>query len=338
MPSNAYLGFGQKKWSEKIYHFLHMYPTVIPFFILLFTIIIFGLIAGKRFVHPFNLSLITQQVSIIGILAIAQTLVVLNAGIDLSVGAIMVLSSIIMGKLAIQHNVPDYLAILIGLFFGALCGYINGILITRLKMPPFIVTLGTWKIFFAVNLWYSKSETIRSQDIASQAPLLQFLGTPFSIFGARFTYGSVLMLLLFLIFYFFFYKTRLGKHIYAVGDNKESSSLAGVKTKKVEVLTYTIAGFVCALAAWALIGRIGSVTPQAGQFANLESITAVVIGGTSLFGGRGSIIGSLLGALIVGVFASGLKLAGLDVQWQEFSLGALIILAVAIDQKIRNFL
>lgn len=335
---NSNLEFKQQKWSNRFYHLLHMYPTIIPLLILLFTILIFGLIVGDRFLHPFNLSLITQQVSIIGILSVAQTLVILNAGIDLSVGAIMVLTSVIMGKLAIHHNVPDYLAILIGFFFGTLCGFVNGILITRFKMPPFIVTLGTWKIFFAINLWYSKSETIRSQDIAKEAPLLQFLGTPFSFLGATLTYGSVFMIFLFFLFAYILRKTRLGKHIYAVGNNKESSNLAGVKTKKVETLTYTIAGFVCALGAWALIGRIGSVTPHAGQFSNLESISAVVIGGTSLFGGRGSILGSLLGALIVGVFASGLKLAGLDVQWQEFALGSLIILAVAIDQKIRKFL
>ena len=200
------------------------------------------------------------------------------------------------------------------------------------------MTLGTWKVFFAVNLWYSRSETIRSQDIASQAPLLQFLGTPFSFLGARFTYGSILMVLIFLVFAYILYKTRLGKHIYAVGDDKESSNLAGVKIIKVETLTYTLAGLVCGFAAWALIGRIGSISPQAGQFSNLESITAVVIGGTSLFGGRGSIMGSLLGALIVGVFASGIKLTGLDVQWQEFALGALIIVAVAIDQKVRKVL
>ena len=133
-----------KNWSKKAYYLLHMYPTIIPLLILFFTILVFGLIVGNKFLHPFNLSLITQQVSIVGILAVAQTLVVLNAGIDLSVGAIMVLTSVIMGKLAIHHQVPDYLAILIGLFFGSLCGYINGVLITRLKNASFYCD--TWNL------------------------------------------------------------------------------------------------------------------------------------------------------------------------------------------------
>jgi fructose transport system permease protein len=131
-------------------------------------------------------------------------------------------------------------------------------------------------------------------------------------------------------------RTAFGRHIYATGDEPDSARLAGINTDRTLVAVYALAGFVCAIAAWVLIGRIGGVSPQAGQTANLDSITAVVIGGTSLFGGRGSIVGTLVGALIVGVFRNGLALSGVDVLWQEFTVGWLIIIAVALDQWIRK--
>jgi fructose transport system permease protein len=212
----------------------------------------------------------------------------------------------------------------------------NGLLVTRLKLPPFIVTLGTWSIFFALNLWYSASETIRSQDVGKAAPLLQVLGTPVDILGARFTYGSFFMLALVALIWFVLNRTAFGRHLYAVGDDPDAARLAGIRTGRVLFTVYVAAGVICALGAWALIGRIGSVSPQAGQTANLDSITAVVVGGASLFGGRGSIVGTLIGALIVGVFRNGLALSGVDVLWQEFTVGWLIIIAVALDQWIRK--
>ncbi len=233
-------------------------------------------------------------------------------------------------------GLPAELALLLGLTAGAVCGAINGFLITRLRLPPFITTLGTWSIFFALNLWYSESETIRSQDIATNAPLLQFMGISFEIFGARFTTGTLALFALFAGMWYALNHTPWGRHVYATGDDPQAAQLAGINTEKVLLSVYIVAGVICAFAAWTLIGRIGSVSPQAGQSANLDSITAVVIGGTSLFGGRGAIVGTLLGALVVGVFRNGLALAGVDVLWQEFSIGLLIIVAVAVDQWIRR--
>ncbi len=321
---------------KRLQHFLHAHPTAIPAIVLILAIMLFWAIAGQRFMHPFNFSLVLQQVTIIGIVGVAQTLIVLTAGIDLSVGAIMVLSSVVMGKFAIDVGLPVPLAFASGLVVGTLCGIINGLLVTRLRLPPFIVTLGTWSIFFALNLWYSGSESIRSQDIAEGASFLQFTGTPFVIGQARITIGSILMLGLVFLFWYILNWTSYGRHIYAIGDDPEAAKLAGIRTSGLLLSVYAIAGFICAIAGWALIGRIGSVSPQAGYTANLDSITAVVIGGTSLFGGRGSIIGTLIGALIVGVFRNGLALSGVDVLWQEFAVGFLIIAAVAIDQWLRR--
>ncbi|HUG84943.1 MAG TPA: ABC transporter permease, partial [Euzebya sp.] len=321
--------------AGRVQRFLHAQPIAGPAMVLVLAIGVFGVVA-ENFLTAFNASLVVQQVMIIGTLGVAQTIVILTAGIDLSVGAIMVLTSTFMGRLAVVHGVPPLAALLIGLAVGAGCGLINAVLVTRVKLPPFIVTLGTWQIFFALNLFYSRSETIRSQDVAATAPLLQYLGRSFAVGGARITYGSILLILLVAFFAYLLKWTAWGVHVYAVGDDPESARLSGIRTDRVLTSVYVVAGIICAIAAWALIGRIGSISPQAGQEANLDSISAVVIGGTSLFGGRGRVVGTLLGALTVGVFRNGLALAGVDVLWQTFTVGLLIIAAVSIDQWIRR--
>jgi fructose transport system permease protein len=295
-------------------------------------VIIFSATAD-RFLEPANLSLIVQQVMVVGTLGIAQTLIILTAGIDLSVGAIMVLSSIIMAKLSAESGVPGLLALLIGFGIGTLCGLLNGALVTRLRLPPFIVTLGTLNIFFALNLYISKSETIRGTDMSA---LLLWTGKTIDIGDTRITYGSIMMVVLFIVFAYILRHTAWGRHVYAVGDDAEAARLAGVRRDRVLLSVYVVAGLICAVAAWMLIGRIASASPQAGTTANLDSITAVVIGGTSLFGGRGLVMGTLIGALIVGVLRNGLTLSGVDVLWQDFAVGVLIIAAVAIDQWIRK--
>jgi fructose transport system permease protein len=321
---------------RRLHHFLHANPTIIPFIVLLLAVLLFSIIVGGRFLHPFNLSLVLQQVTIIGIVGIAQTLIILTAGIDLSVAAIMVLSSVVMGRLAVLSGVPIEIAFGLGLLVGVACGMVNGLLVTRLKLPPFIVTLGTWSIFGALNLWYSRSETIRQQDLESTAPFLQYMGTAIKFAGARLTYGSILMVLIAILVWYVLNRTAFGRHIYATGDDPDAARLAGINTDRTLIAVYTIAGLICSVAGWALIGRIGAISAISGGNSNLDSITAVVIGGTSLFGGRGSIVGTLVGALIVGVFRNGLALAGADALWQEFSIGLLIIVAVALDQWIRK--
>ena len=321
---------------ERVQHVLHNNPTLVPVIVLLISLAVFGLVAGGKFFSAFNLSLVMQQVSIIGILAAAQSLIVITAGIDLSVAAIMVLMSVIMGNLAVNMGVPAPVAIFVGFVGGSLAGMMNGLLITKIKLPPFITTLGTWSIFFALNLWLSGAQSIRSQDIDANAPLLKFFGVAIQIGSARITYGVILMILVFAVLWYLLNKTAWGRHVYAIGDDIEAAELAGIRTDRTLVSVYMLAGFVCALAGWAAIGRVGSISPQSFYEGNLQSITAVVIGGISLFGGRGSIMGALFGALIVGVFQSGLRMAGVDVLWQVIAIGWLIIIAVAIDQWIRR--
>jgi fructose transport system permease protein len=325
---------GALSWLQ---HFLHEVPTAIPFIVLVAGVVIFAFVAGNKFYAPFNLSLVLQQVTIIATLGIAQTLVILTAGIDLSVGAIMILSSIVMGRFAVVYGVPIEVAFPLGLLTGIACGFVNGVLVALVKLPPFIVTLGTWSIYGALVIFVSHSETVRSQDIEATAPMLQWLASIIKVGGgAVLTYGTILMILLALLVWYMLSRTPFGRHVYATGDDPEAARLAGINTRRTLIGVYTIAGFICALAGWVTIGRIGAASPLAGQDANLDAITAVVIGGTSLFGGRGSIIGTVLGALIVGVFRNGLALAGLDSLWQGFTVGILIIVAVTIDQWIRK--
>lgn len=321
---------------SRLQHALHSSPSLVPLIVLVLSIIIFGTLLGSKFFSSFALTLILQQVAIVGIVGAAQSLVILTAGIDLSVGAIMVLSSVIMGQFTFRYGLPPAAAIAVGLAVGTLVGFINGWLIARIKLPPFIVTLGTWQIALATNFLYSGNETIRAQEIETQAPLLQFFGQSFTVGGAVFTYGVIFFIILVLLLAYVLRHTAWGRHVYAVGDDPDAAELSGVNTKKVLISVYMLSGLICAFAGWALIGRIGSVSPTSGQTANIESITAVVIGGISLFGGRGSILGMLFGALIVGVFSLGLRLLGADAQWTYLLIGALIIAAVAVDQWIRK--
>jgi fructose transport system permease protein len=321
---------------RRIQRFLHLYPTTVPFIVLLLGLALGASVNFSHFVTGSNLSTVMTQVTIVGILGIGQTLVILTAGIDLSVGVIMVISSVVMGRLAVIDGLPVPLGFSIGLLTGVAFGALNGFFVTRMRMPPFIVTLGTLSIIDALNIYYSRSETIRMQDLDEKAPFLQLMGVPFDIGGARFMLGSFLLILLATVVWYVLNRTAYGRHVYATGDDPEAARLAGIDTDRVMFSVYVLAGLISAIGGWALIGRVGAISPTAGANANLDSITAVVIGGTSLFGGRGSIVGTLIGALIVGVFRSAVSLAGLDVLWQEFAIGMLIIVAVALDQWIRR--
>jgi fructose transport system permease protein len=317
-------------------HALHANPALTPFLVLLLVTGALGALLGGTFLSPFALSLLLQQVAVVGVLGAAQTLVVLTAGIDLSVGAIMVLCSVVMGQLVFRYGLPPSFAVVCGLAVGMLIGFVNGLLVARIKLPPFIVTLGTWQAVLATNFLFSRNETIRSQDLEAEAPLLQLFGLPLEAAGAALTLGTVAMLVLVLVLHYVLEHTAWGRHVLAVGDDPAAAELAGVDVQGTLLSVYVLAGLICALAGWMLIGRIGSVSPTSGQTANIESITAVVIGGISLFGGRGSILGMLFGALTVGAPGLGLRLAGTDPQWTYLLIGVLMVAAVALDRWIRK--
>ena len=316
---------------ERLQRRLHATPAIAPAVVLALAVATFSLVS-PRFASPVSLSLVFQQVAVIGALAAGQTLIILTAGIDLSVGAITILSMMVMATLAHQ-GVPAPLALLAGLLLGVGAGTLNGLLVTRAKLPPFIATLGTLGVFTALALLYSGGQSIPEGQLP---PLLNRLGATFPAGPFRITLGVVLVLAIYAVLNFVLTQTAWGTHVYAVGDDAEASRLAGIRVGAVLLSVYVVAGLIDGLAAWVLIGRAGAASPNAIAEANLESITAVVIGGVSLFGGRGSLVGTLLGALIVGVFRSGLSFARVDDQYRVMAVGILVILAVSVDQWIRK--
>ncbi|MGB1208025.1 MAG: ABC transporter permease, partial [Paracoccaceae bacterium] len=209
-----------------VQHLLHLNPALVPLIVLVTSIGLFAVLVGDRFFSPFAMTLILQQVQIVGIVAAAQSLVILTAGIDLSVGAIMVLSSVVMGQFTFRYGLPVEIAIACGLAVGALCGAINGWLVAYMRLPPFIVTLGMWQIVLASNFLYSANQTIRSQDIEAQAPLLQVFGTKFKLGGATLTIGVIFMLVLIFVLAYALKHTAWGRHVYAVGDGPEAAELS----------------------------------------------------------------------------------------------------------------
>jgi fructose transport system permease protein len=301
-----------------------------PFIALLIACIAFGT-TTDRFFSGENFSLILQQVTVVGVIAIGQTLIILTAGIDLSCGMIMALGSIVMTKLAADLGLPAPLAILAGIAVTAAFGLLNGLLVTRIKLPPFIVTLGTFNIAFAITQLYSGAQTVTEVP-----PMMNWLGSTFALGGTNIAYGTVLMILLYLGVWFWLRETASGRHIYAVGNNPEATRLVGIPPERVLLGVYVLAGVFYGIASLLSVARTGVGDPNAGQTENLDAITAVVLGGTSLFGGRGMILGSLVGAIVVGVLRNGLTLMGVSSVYQVLITGILVIVAVTVDQLSRK--
>ncbi|MBU3651307.1 MAG: ABC transporter permease [Limnohabitans sp.] len=285
----------------------------------------------ERFLTLQNFSLILQQVMVVGTIAIGQTLIILTAGIDLSCGMVMALGSMVMTKMAADHGLSAPVGIFLGVAATMGFGWVNGLLVTRVKLPPFIVTLGTMNIAFAITQLYSNAQTVTQIP-----PGMNWLGETFSVGDARVAYGTLLMLALYVLTWQALRNTAPGRHVYAVGNNPEATRLSGIPTERVLLGVYVLAGLFYGIASTLAVARMGAGDPNAGQTENLDAITAVVLGGTSLFGGRGIILGTLVGALIVGVFRNGLTLMGVSSVYQILVTGVLVILAVATDQMSRR--
>jgi fructose transport system permease protein len=270
-------------------------------------------------------------VMVVGTIAIGQTLIILTAGIDLSCGMVMALGGIVMTKLAVGSGLNAVVAIACGLLVCMAFGLLNGLLVTRIKLPPFIVTLGTMNIAFAITQLYSGAQTITDLP-----PAMTFFGNTVALGNAAVNFGTVFMILLYAFMWWGLRDTQPGRHVYAVGNNAEATRLTGIATNRVLLGVYVTAGLFYGVASLLSVARTGVGDPNAGQTENLDAITAVVLGGTSLFGGRGVILGSLLGALIVGVFRNGLTLMGVPSVYQVLITGVLVILAVTTDQLSRQ--
>lgn len=310
---------------------LHAHPALGPLAVLIIAAIVFEII-NTRFFYAANLSIMLQEVAVVGLLALGQSIIILTAGIDLSVGAAMILSQMVMAGLAVNSGVPGFLALIIGLVAALATGLVNGLLVTKLRVPPFIATLGTLGVFTAVGLKYANGQTITPGN----GSFLLWTGKIIKFGTFHITTGVLIMIVLYVLVGVALGTTAWGKHVYSVGDDQEASRLMGIPTTRVLFSVYVAAGVIYGIAAWVQIGRVGDASTNISSTLNLDSITAAVIGGISLFGGRGVVIGTLFGALIVQVFENGLALAGVPDLYQQLAEGLLVIAAVSVDQWIRR--
>ncbi len=318
-----------------VQHWLHRYPTISPTIVLVLSFIVFTFLGNGRFATAFNMGIMLQQTAVLATLAVGQTLIILTAGIDLAVGKGMILTHLVMAKLAVDAGVPAPAALLIGAVVGMALGLLHGFLVTRVRLPPFIATLGTFFVFNSVGLVYSGAKTVSGDDIGRDS-LLMWTGKAVRIGDFAITSGVLVAIVLYCVVGYILAYTAWGRHVYATGDDPEAARLAGIEVNRVLVSVYVAAGFIYAIAGWVQIGRAGSASSNAATDINLGTITAVVIGGTSLFGGRGRLLGTLVGALIVTVFQNGLKIAGVNAYYENLAVGSLILVAVALDQWIRK--
>jgi fructose transport system permease protein len=304
-------------------------PTIGPLVVLVVFGAIFSL-STHTFLAAGNLSLVIQQSVIVGTLAIGQTMIILTAGIDLANGAIAVLGTIVAGRLVNDGN-SAALCLLFAILLCTCVGVVAGLLVSRLMLPPFIVTLGLLGIVTAATRLIAQGGSFPVTD-----ELLGWTGNSFVVGGTGITYGMIIMFGLYAFVWYLLTQTAWGRHVYAIGNNRAAARLVGIPVQNRLLSVYTFAAVLYGIAAWLALGRIPNADPNALQSANLDSITAVVIGGTSLFGGRGSIWGTLVGTLIVSVLRNGLTLCGIDPLWQDLVTGVLVISAVAVDQISRG--
>lgn len=292
----------------------------------LFVITIILSVMSSSFLTLDNLLNVLRQVSINALIAFGMTFVILTGGIDLSVGSILALgSALTAGMLA--GGMDPILAVLIGLFAGGLMGAFNGLVITKGKVAPFIATLATMTIFRGITLVYTDGRPITGLSDSISFQMIgrgYFFGVPVPV---------VFMMIIYVILFILLKKTTFGRKVYAIGGNEEASILSGIKVDSVKVWIYSITGVLSALAGIILTSRLNSAQPTAGMAYELDAIAAVVLGGTSLSGGRGWIFGTLVGALIIGILNNGLNLMNVSSFYQQVVKGGVILLAVLLDRK-----
>lgn len=292
-------------------------------FVTLIALFIALTIATPHFMTVINLSSVARQTAVINIMALGMTLVIITGGIDLSVGSILGISGL-FGCMAIQHGWPIPAAILAGIGTGLLCGLLNGLMVTQLKINPFIVTLGTLEAYRGLALVISKGLPVHGlPDAFSFLGDGNLLGIPFSLW---------VLAICALLMHLLLENTKLGRYAFAIGSNPNAAYYAGIPIKFHLTGVYAIAGLLTGLAGMIEASRLMTGQPTAGQGYELQAIAAVVIGGGSLVGGEGSVVGTLIGAFIMGLLSNGSDLLGINPYWQQVVIGAVIILAVGLDE------
>lgn len=302
---------------------INLFQRMGPLVGLVLIVIVLSVISSD-FLTINNIFNVLRQISINALIAFGMTFVILTGGIDLSVGSILALSGALTAGL-MAGGTGTALSVLAGLLFGAVMGAINGVVIAKGKVAPFIATLATMTVFRGLTLVYTQGRP--TTGLNSDFALLgkgYFLQIPMPI---------IWMLLSFVVLYIVLKHTTFGRHVYAVGGNEEATMLSGINTAKVKIIVYSISGLLAALSGAILTSRLNSAQPTAGTAYELDAIAAVVLGGTSLSGGRGWIVGTLVGAMIIGILDNGLNLLNVSSFYQQVVKGGVILLAVLLDRS-----
>lgn len=305
----------------KMQEYLYKYGIYIAF-LLMCIILSF---TTEAFLTTNNILNVLRQISINGIIAIGMTFVIITGGIDLSVGSIVGLSAVVAASFAHPGDYPLIVPILMGLLVGLACGGLNGFLIARWRVAPFIITLGMMTAARGMTMVYTNGRPVIN------------LSNGYNYVGGGYIAGIplpvIILVLVALIGFFILNYTKFGRHVYAVGGNEHSANVSGVRVKPVKIAVYCIVGLAAGLAGIVLSSRVMSGSPVLGTGYELDAIAAVVIGGTSLFGGVGSIVGTLIGVLIIGTMNNGLDLLNVSSYYQQVAKGVIIVLAVLLDKK-----
>lgn len=309
---------------------------LLAFASLIALLVVFTALSPDAFMTRDNIIGILQSTTVIGVLAIASTFVIITAGIDLSVGVLMTFCAVMAGIFMVNLGLPMPLGILGAVLMGALSGTTSGLVITRLKVPPFIATLGMMMLLKGLSLIITGTRPIYFSDVAGfdQISLGSVIGK--LIPGLPIPNGVLILFLVAVLCAVILNKTALGRYAFALGSNEEAVRLSGVNVNRWKVIVYAFSGGVCGIAGLLIASRLNSAQPALGQGYELDAIAAVVIGGTSLSGGVGTILGTVIGAFIMSVLTNGLRIMSVAQEWQMVLTGLIIILAVYTDNLRRH--
>ena len=306
--------------------------NIATFLVLMLLIVVLSILSPS-FLRSANLINVMQQVTVNAIVAIGMTVVILTGGIDLSVGSIIALSGMVMAKLMVEQNVNSGVAIITGLSIGALIGVINGVLIAKCKLQPMIATLGMMQVARGLDLTLAQGRTV-----SGFKPFFRSIGVV-NVPGTTIPVQIVLMIILYLLIFYLLRYRQFGRYIYSIGGNEEATRLSGINVDTYKILAYVVCGITAAVASIVMTAKLNSAVPTAGEGYELDAVASSVIGGISLTGGVGSVWGTLMGAMIIGVIKNGLNLLNVSSYLQHVVTGLIVIAAVLADtfkNKVSN--
>jgi ribose transport system permease protein len=297
----------------------------------LLALMTFFSVASPNFLQADNMVSILQSTAVNGVLAIACTFVIITGGIDLSVGTLMTFCAVMAGVFLTYWGMPIYVGIFAAVLFGALCGFTSGVLVAKLKIPPFIATLGMMMLLKGLSLVISGTKPIYFNDTPEFSTISQDSLIGYFIPSVPIPNAVLILFLVAIAASIVLNKTLLGRYTFALGSNEEAVRLSGVNVAFWKIVVYSLSGAICGIAGLLIASRLNSAQPALGQGYELDAIAAVVIGGTSLSGGTGTILGTIIGAFIMSVLINGLRIMSVAQEWQTVVTGVIIILAVYTD-------